>query len=156
MRVCAQFPTAVQPPKKRVRPVSLAACLVLGVASLSGTQILFVEATALIGNWSGGAYWPPTFARLPEDDEDPLAVQAYWARNAASGLDYVLEHRRAARPAPVHIQRLRAMARRQIRCSCMWCLLPSSMQRAWPSWLAACNVCIRALVLGFGRISYVV
>ena len=48
---------------------------------------------ALSGNWSGGAYWPSTFTSLPEDDEDPLVVQAYWAYNAAAGLDYVLEHR---------------------------------------------------------------
>lgn len=50
------------------------------------------------GNWSGGAYWPSTFTGLPEDDEDPLVVQAYWAHNAAAGLDYVLEHRWKARP----------------------------------------------------------
>ncbi len=45
------------------------------------------------GNTSGGLYWPPAYARLPPDDEDAAAVQAYWARNAAAALDYVLEHR---------------------------------------------------------------
>lgn len=82
-----------------------------------GKQASCAEAAALLGNWSGGAYWPSTFTGLPEDDEDPLVVQAYWAHNAAAGLDYVLEHRCAARPAPLPVQGLRAIARHRNTCS---------------------------------------
>ena len=110
-----------------------------------GKQILFPEAAALPGNWSGGAYWPSTYgAGLPEDDEDPLVVQAYWAHNAAAGLDYVLEHRCGARPAPLPVQGLRA------HCQAQMYLQRSSTQRGlspegWPLWLP-CSVRACALV----------
>lgn len=51
---------------------------------------------ASLGNASGSAYWPPAYDRLPPNDEDPVAVQTFWARNAAAGLEYVLEHRWAS------------------------------------------------------------
>ena len=47
----------------------------------------------VLGNASGSAYWPPAYDRLPPNDEDPVAVQTFWTRNAAAGLEYVLEHR---------------------------------------------------------------
>ncbi|KAK9837246.1 hypothetical protein WJX81_001372 [Elliptochloris bilobata] len=57
-------------------------------------------ANSYTGNYSGGSYWPPSYVSLPPDDDDPLAVQTFWARNAAAGLEYVLEHRSSLTPAP--------------------------------------------------------
>ena len=64
----------------------------LPMLSAEGAAAL-AEPHAGLGNASGSAYWPPAYDRLPPNDEDPVAVQTFWARNAAAGLEYVLEHR---------------------------------------------------------------